>query len=273
MAVAPGDRRLSGAGAMRRRSLVRRLGAVSVMTSTVSSAAALTTFQRSADAASSVLAQLPAQLLHIAAHFASDDPCKEALTVVHVACVDVAGDVSAHLRIAATNGHYAFRCRLPVGDSGAFDDPAAPFWCGVPELFLKASAFRKRPAYALQALIRADGEARLFGARKGEAVALLEARPIGDPVPQYPSPFPPGFDGLFPVPAGMACAPGAAMGWNSAYMGDICAIAKRYSPNGVLRFHAGASPTAPVLLTCDLELGGGAMAPAEFLLMPVQFRD
>lgn len=238
----------------------------------------LSTFQRPADSAGSVLAQLPAQLLHIAAQFASDDDAKQALTCVHVACVDAVGDLPAHIRIASTNGHYAFRCRLFVGDAG-FSDPAAPFWCGVPELQITASAFRKRPAYAKQALIRADGEARLYGAKRGQALGLLEARPIGDPTGAYATTFPPTFDSLWPDPAAMANAPAAPLAWNASYMGTISAIATRYSSNGVVKFRSGALAHTPLYLECDCaELrawatqDSGHYACLEFLLMPVQLR-
>lgn len=240
----------------------------------------LTTFQRPADKVGDVLAQLPAQLLHIAAQFASDDDAKREITCVHVACVDGVGDLPAHIRVASTNGHYAFRCRLFVGDAG-FHNPAAPFWCGVPELQITASAFRKRPAaYAQQALIRADGEARLYGAKRGQPFGLLEARPISDPTGAYATQFPPGFDGLWPDPALMANAPAAPLAWNGRYMGDICDIATRYSSNSVLKFRSGALAHSPLYLECDCsELrswttqDSGDYARLEFLLMPVQMRN
>lgn len=241
----------------------------------------LTTFRRPADKAGDVLAQLPAQLLHIAAQFASDDDAKQALACVHVACVDGVGDLPAHIRVASTNGHYAFRCRLFVGDAG-FNNPAAPFWCGVPELQITASAFRKRPAYAQQALIRADGEARLYGAKRGQALGLLEARPISDPTGAYATQFPPTFDALWPDPALMANAPAAPLAWNGRYMGDICDIATRYSSNSVLKFRSGALPHTPLYLECDCaelrawatpDNAGSDYARLEFLLMPVQLRN
>jgi hypothetical protein len=248
---------------------------------TTATTAPLTTFQRPADSAGSVLAQLPAQLLHIAAQFASDDDGNNALCAVHVACVDATDALPAHIRIASTNSHYAFRCRLFVGEAG-FNNPAAPFWCGVPELQITASAFRKRPAYAHQALIRADGEARLYGARRGQALGLLEARPIGDPVAPYRHQFPPAFDSLWPAPEAMANAPAAPIAWNASYMGTIGAIATRYNHNGVLKFRSGALPQAPLYLECDCaelsawvspDNAGGDLARLEFLLMPVQLRS
>jgi hypothetical protein len=228
----------------------------------------LTTFDRPAHTASTVLAQLPAQLLHIAAQFASDDIYRGSLHCVHVACVDETEQLPAHIRVASTNGHYAFRCRLPIGEGRTFDDPGAAYWCALPELLLTAAPLRKRSPYATQALVRDDGEVRLFGARRGEALGLLEARPIGEATTGSKTAFPPTFDSLWPDPATMGNAPQAPIAWNASYMIDICAIAKRFSPNGVISFRSGALPTTPLYLSCD----GEELPTLEFLLMPVQVR-
>lgn len=222
-----------------------------------------------------LLAQLPAQLLHIASQFASKDEAKQALTVINVKCIEETRSLPAHIRIASTNGHYAFRCRLFV-PNGDFTHTPAPWFSAVPELSITADSFRKRPAYAQQALIYSEGEARLLGSKKGQAMGLLEVRPIGNPVDPYMMAFPPGFDELWPNPELMGNEPKTPIGWNGDYMATICKIAGKYSDNACIKFHCGKAPHTPLYLECeteeakyrDSELPG----KLEFLLMPVQIR-
>lgn len=204
------------------------------------------------------LAQLPAQLLHIAAQFASSDPAKAALCNIHIEQQD------DKLRIASTNGHYAFRVVLdadPERCSGA--------WLNVPELALPAATFKKRSPYALQALIRADGEARLYGAKRGQLVGLLEARPCGDVSGAYGHPFPPSFDQLWPDT--FRNAPGAPVAVNASYLGDICAIVARYSEKSFVSWQCNAA-TTPLLYTAIYDAAPCDGVKLEFLLMPVQVR-
>lgn len=203
-----------------------------------------------------VVAQLPAHLLHVAALFASDDACKAAITQVHVVAV---GDT---LRVEATNGHFAFRCTLPTGTT---DDAVGGYWLTVPELLIDAAAWRKRPAAGAEvALIRADGEARVYGKRtKRDPVALLEAR-LGGPIEGVHGYTFPNLQQVWPEAyLGEGCLP---IAWNASYMATICDVCARYSDTGTIRF-LWNNDKAPVRLVCgspwpDIDF--------EFLLMPVQ---
>lgn len=208
-----------------------------------------------AESAAPLLAQLPAHLLHIAAQFASKDAAKEAITVINIK------RDGEQLRIASTNGHYAFRCRI-----AADPDCLRGAWLLHDELSLRADNFRKRCNYAQQVLISANGEARFFGAKRGEALGLLEGRPYGVLRPAYQVPFPPSFDQLWPD--SHSNTPGAPVAFDASYMAEICAVVSRYSENSVLRWESNA-PTTPLTLTATTEQG----ERLEFLLMPVQVRS
>ncbi|MFZ9621674.1 MAG: hypothetical protein ACO289_10770 [Prochlorococcaceae cyanobacterium] len=204
-----------------------------------------------------VVGQLPAQLLHVAAQFASDDPAKPALNCVHVL------REQGQVRIASTNSHYAFRCVVATDDEGC-----GGFWLSVPELFLERSALVKRSPYAQTALVRADGELRLYGAKRGQQLGLLEARPCGNVTAERRTAFPPGFDRLWP--SEISNNAGAPVAFNAGYMRDICAVVERYSPNGVLRWESNEAHK-PLRLTADFEPLAGVRL--DWLLMPVQLRE
>jgi hypothetical protein len=204
-----------------------------------------------------VLAQVPAHLLHIAAQFAYDDDTRGSLHCIHL----VPHGDGSWLRIAATNGHIAFRCVI-LADS----DQCRGAWVRVPELLLPAKVFKKRAPYAQSVLIRGDGEARFYGAKRGEALGLLEARPVGDVLPDLKTPFPPGFDQCWPE--AFSNAPGAPVAFNASYMSTICAAAERYGANSVLKMQ-GNGATTPLLLTANTDND----ELMQFLLMPVQLRN
>ena len=57
-----------------------------------------------------IIVEAPATILHIAAQFVHADPCKEAITGIHLL------STANGMRIASTNGHFAFRCLVPFGN-------------------------------------------------------------------------------------------------------------------------------------------------------------
>jgi hypothetical protein len=215
------------------------------------------TIEAKTEAPAEVLAQLPAQLLHVAAQFASKDPCKPAINVVHVLRMPETG----RIKIEATNGHIAFRCYLPKPS----DDAANGFWMECNELWLSRETFAKRPTYATLALIRADGEARLYGARRGASVSLQESRPLAGHPCECGTPFP----NLYQVwPGDYSNAPGAPIAANADYLAVICKAVSTYTENAVLRW-ACNGPTTP--LHFEAATPDGVLM--QFLLMPVQLRD
>lgn len=199
---------------------------------------------------SAVLAQVPSLLLQVAAQFASTDPGKPAIQSIQLR------NDGETLQISALNGHYAFRCRIP-------NDTAGDWWMLDAELLLSAKTFAKRSAYATQALIRADGEARFYGAKKREAIGLLEARPLTLGCDGYT--FPP-LDPLWPD--SFSNTPGASIAWNAGYMETISKAVEQLAPNNVARFQSNG-PTRPLAVSCSTPWDD---VWAEFLLMPVQIR-
>jgi hypothetical protein len=215
------------------------------------------TIEHPVSAPAEVLAQLPAQLLHVAAQFASKDPAKPAINVVHVLRIAETG----RIKIEATNGHIAFRCYLPEAQP---DDAAGGFWMQCNELFLSREAFAKRPPYSTLALIRADGEARLYGARKGAALSLQESRPLAGHPCECGTPFP-NLDQVWP--GEFNNAPGAPIGANADYLAVICKAISTYTENAVVRWACNC-PTTP--LHFEAATPDGVLM--QFLLMPVQMR-
>lgn len=215
----------------------------------------LSTFEPTTATPAKVLAQLPAQLLHVAATFASKDPSKPTINVVHVLRDSEAGRAT----IEATNGHYAFRCHVPLSE-----EPGA-WWMDCSELWLSREAFIKRPAYGKVTLIREDGEARIYGARKGSALTLLESRPLAGHPCEYASPYP----NLAQVwPDDYHCNPGAPIGANAEYLASICKAVTACSENGTVRFAFNA-PHTPLHFEAATPEG----YLLRFLLMPVELRE
>ena len=193
--------------------------------------------------------EAPAILLHIAAQFAHPDAYGGSITDIHLK------STANGMRIAATNGHFAFRCLVPFG---------ALCFMQSPEALIPAKSFKKKVAYAQKAIIN-ESEARFYGGKKEGMMDLIEARPcVCDNTDEFPSHF----DSLWPDPASMANAPAKPVVFNSEYMRTICDIGAKLSDSTNLKVHMGESPTSPLLLTTsinDTEL--------QFLLLPVMVRD
>lgn len=204
-----------------------------------------------------VLAQLPAQLLHVAAQFASKDPANSSINVVHV----IRSEETGRIKIEATNGHIAFRCYL----SPAEENAAGGWWMQCNEMWLSRDTFAKRPTYGTVALIRADGEARLYGARKGAALSLQESRPLAGHPCECGTPYP-ALDRLWP--GEFANTPGAPIGANADYLAVICKAVSAYTENAVLRWACNEAHTP---LHFEAATPDGVLM--QFLLCPVQLRD
>lgn len=198
--------------------------------------------------------EMPAQLLLAAGTFTSQDPTKENIGVVQI----VLDDTGATIR--STDGHRAFRCRIPKdlldGDFGR--EPGANL-----ELQIPGAALRKAAARAQVVII---GEQMIQLLDKNRAVLELRPSTAGAWV-QFPN-----VDQCWP--AEFSYDPGRALGFSAAYMESICSIAKRLSANGNLALHFNASHTAMALTAgCAITHGGqDVQVDLEFLLMPVQIQ-
>jgi len=192
------------------------------------------------------LTKLPAIVMHMAAQFVHYDSCKEGITCIHLQQKDHG------IRVASTNGHFAFRCLVPYGESCFMGDD---------ELLLPAVAFKKKVNYA-QKVIIGNGEARFIGGKK-DTMEMLETRPCHE----SEWPFPSHFDSLWPDPASMNNAPAAPVTMNADYMRIICDTVAKFSDNGLVKMHLADSATSAMLLTTSMD---GLML--ELLLLPVMVR-
>ena len=199
-----------------------------------------------------IIVEAPATILHIAAQFAHADPCKEAITGIHLL------STANGMRIAGTNGHFAFRCLVPFGNDCSMTNDEGMGNC---DLLLPAAVFKKKVAYARKAVI-SDGEVRFIGGKKEEG--LLEARPCLECAWSFPSHF----DSLWPDPASMENAPAAPTAFNADYMRIICDMAWKWSDNGIVKMWQGNSPISAMLLSTSLD-----ELTLQWLLLPVQLRD
>jgi len=207
--------------------------------------------------ACAAVACLPAQVLYVAAQFASRDETKQALQLVSVRR---SGD--AQLTIESTDGHRAFRFRLPAGEH----------WYLVPDqVLISAAALRKRITYGHWAVLRDDGVVEVLGGRiaKGGKFPpgdLIEARPWKHEADCYQFPH---LDQLWPDR--FTHQPGAPIAWNASYLGQFLTEVSRYSHNGVVRMESNGAHN-PMVFACSCELPGLEGCELEYLLMPVQIR-
>jgi hypothetical protein len=194
-----------------------------------------------------VTTELPAYILEAAAQFASKDECKEALQGIHLL------NCGTTIRVAATNGHYAFRAYVEKGQNFSMDND---------DLLVPVSAFKKKVSYARKAIINSvEGEVRFYGGKKDE-LNMLEARPC-QPLPyQFPR-----IDQIFPSEDQMSNKPGKPVAFKASYMKTISEVVAKFSETGNIKMHL-ASHTSAMLFSASLE-----ETEVQLLLMPVQVRE
>jgi hypothetical protein len=190
--------------------------------------------------------ELPACVLQASAQFASADEYKGALVGIHLQRREDG------IRVAATNGHFAFRAIVPFGQHCSMD---------VEELLIPASTFKKKVVYAKKAII-SDGMVSWAGGKK-EAMEMLGSRPTGSISQAFPQ-----FDHLFPAVEQMKNLPGLPIGISANYLRTICDVVAKHGDSGTLRMFTADSPHRPLLFLAEAE--GITM---EMLLMPVQIRS
>ena len=200
---------------------------------------------------------LPAQMLYVAAQFASVNPPKLRLTGVLVRPAKDGG-----IRIDSSDGIRAFSVTC-----------SDPIWhCDTP-LLLNAKSFAKRIGYAKTVNIEADGDiASVFGGRN-DAINLMQGIPWrlrldgfkGDPIAQYPD-----IDSLWPN--SFSNSPARPVGFNARSMADFLKQVERYSWNGVVRMELNGA-TNPLVLTSTAVDYGLNNVEMRYLLCPVQIRN
>jgi hypothetical protein len=231
---------------------------------------------------------LPAQLLHVAAQFASTDPAKQLLTGI---LIRPAYDEKGHpgIRIDSTDGYRAFSVTCP---NTAWE-------CDKP-ILLSASAFKKRIPYAVAAQFDSmeDDNARILGGKtkdgtldlaSGRGLQFIQSIPAmweptyaftGDPVEQYPKvdqlwPDQFGRDADTPIAAKrrgskLFCSVTGCRGlFNACLLADFLAEVKRYSDNDCVTMQRNGA-TNPMVFTSKMSGAWLDEVEMRFLLMPVQ---
>lgn len=205
------------------------------------------------------LASLPAQMLYVAAQFASADPAKQALTGILVRPEKDGG-----VRIDSTDGHRAFNVTCPD-----------PTWHCRKPLLLSPKSFIKRIPHAKIVEICSEkntNTATILGGKSPEPTYMmsvpwrweLEGFVVVDPATKYPD-----IDKLWPD--SFHNSPSRCIGFNAAYMIDFCSQVKRYSWNQVVRMEFNGA-TNPILLTSAIHGDGLNDVVMRYLLLPVQIR-
>jgi hypothetical protein len=215
------------------------------------------------------IAFLPAQLLHVAAQFASTDPVKQLLTGI---LIRPAHDEEEYpgIRIDSTDGVHAFSVTCP---NTAWE-------CSEPML-LSASAFKKRIPYAVAAQLDGMelGNIRVLGGKKANVVTSIEENGLqfmqsipafwqptyafeGDPAEQYPK-----VDQLWPSQFGRDTD--TPIAFNAALLADFLAEVKRYSTNDLVVMQRNGA-TNPMVFTSTMSGAWLDEVEMRFLLMPVQ---
>jgi hypothetical protein len=203
---------------------------------------------------------LPAQLIYVAAQFASADACKKVLTAIHVRPAGESGVI-----ITSTDSHRMFQ----VTCSNAY------WYCDQP-LLLDAKQFKKRIPCARMVAIddtAGNGEgARILGGKAATAEFLQSIPWAGayaglrypDTDLRYPN-----TDQLWPD--SFKNTPEAPIGFNAQLLGDFLQQVTRYSRNGTVAMQTN-SPTNPLLFTSTIRDTYLEDVEMRFLLMPVQIR-
>lgn len=205
-------------------------------------------------------AWLPAQLLHVAAQFASADPWKSIL-----ACVRVRPAINGGVIIDSSDGQRAFRVVCPNTT-----------WECSEHLLISAKSIKKRIACARYAAIDSDtiaGSIRFTGGKNAIARHLCD-------IPYLPTDIKgnaveacdyPNLDQIWPD--SFSNRPEILVAFDACLLADFLAEVKRYSANCVTRMQLN-SPTQPMYFTSDIDDEGQKLKSVmmEFLLMPVQVR-
>jgi hypothetical protein len=204
-------------------------------------------------------ANLPAQLLYVAAQFASTDPAKEKLTAIRVR---PAGDDGGVI-IDSVNGHSGFRVVCPD-----------PTWrCNQP-LLLSAKALKKRIPHARRACINAFDDSQEIEARIMGGTGMSEfmqsipctARDLTGnilAVDNWPN-----LDQLWPTE--FSNAANAPIRFNAKLLSDFLSQVSRYTDNGIVTMQHNTPTTSLVFAgTINQPESWLANVTMEFLLMPV----
>jgi hypothetical protein len=197
---------------------------------------------------------LPAQLIYVAAQFASADDCKKVLTAIHIGPASDEGGVI----ITSIDGHRMFQVTCP----------STPWHCKQP-LLLAAKQFKRRIPYARMIAIddtTGNGEgARILGG-KGPGNEFMQSIPWAS---AYADLTYPKYDQLWPDK--FSNAPEAPISFNAQLLGDFLQQVTRYSEKGTVAMQTNGKHN-PFVLTSTIQDTHLENVEMRFLLMPVQVK-
>jgi len=206
-----------------------------------------------------IIACLPPSLLWAASLAASTDPGKGPI------CAIEARQSGSKLRIAAVDGHRAFRCLLP---------PIEGFFLPEEPIRLLPKAFSKAPSRKTVKAELDDGGIVTFKDRNGLVVSSCVW--TADPWALSEQAFP-NLDQLWPTE--LSCKPGTFVAFNATYLADFMKVADRLASNSVVRMYSQDSPIAPIVWQAMFDkswLGDGEEIEddivLDYLISPVQVR-
>lgn len=196
--------------------------------------------------------ELPAQVLLAAAQFASTDDAKPTLNVISVEVTPEA------VTLRSTDGHRAFRCRIPAGVCIVSD--------GAESFEISAAALRKSAARAGYAVITEATTTLLSHKRE-----ILELRPTSV---QSAGSFP-NLDQVWPD--SYSFDSGRPLGFNAGYLKSIAGVCEKLAINGCLALSFNAASCA-TQITAEADVYAAHSREEhrltlEFLLMPVMMRS
>lgn len=194
---------------------------------------------------------LPAQLIYVAAQFASTEADKKVLTAIHVRPAGESGVI-----ITSTDGRRMFQ--VTCSD--------ATWYCDQP-LLLDAKQFRKRIAYgrfiAIDDTAGNDEGARILGG-KGAAAEFLQSIPWASAHSDMQYPY---ADQLWPDR--FKNTPSAPIAFKAQLLSDFLQQVTKYSQNGNVTMETNM-PTNPLVFTSMIRDTYLENVKMRFLLMPVQ---
>ena len=217
---------------------------------------------------------LPAQLLHVAAQFASIDDAKQTMTGILVRPAEGGG-----IQIDSVDGHRAFSVTCPD-----------PTWECEEPMLLSAKAFKKRIPHAVAAQLKnvntvicgapVDCTARILGGKtrdgmldtaSDKGLAFMQSisalwQPayafVGDPAERYPK-----VDQIWPIQFGNDTE--TPINFNAALLADFLAEVKRYSTNDLVTMQRNGAHN-PAVFTAKMSGAWLDEVEMRFLLMPVE---
>jgi DNA polymerase III sliding clamp (beta) subunit (PCNA family) len=196
---------------------------------------------------------LPADIMYIAAQFASQDSFKGILTGISIKpCVTTADSALTPIEICSTDGHRMFRCRIPVAEKEFPLDR---------HIVVNAAAFKKKVAKASTIHLSAYNGVEManFFGHKAELISSVPYTTLDGDYPNYNQLWPDTFTNQ----------PGESITFNAGYLASFLKEVQAFSSNSNVTMNCNLA-TTPLTFSATHHLYSDVTL--EYLLMPVQIR-